>query len=234
MALEFQRTELRSRGKGEIEFVIIQNLKDDDLLAIAFEQLQGLQNRVHVPKAIGQEEHQTATFAMIEERLQNEAQVGFLSRLGSSQDFEKRLQMVGSAARRDRLPDLRVEGGKSDGVLLIDEHVSDTGSQSDRVLMFRDTAGARAGVLHRAALIQSNGASQACFIFVLPNVQAVGFAKQLPIDGPGLISGDVGSVLFELDARTDVMRSMESTADPFHDTLCQQLQAGDPREIGCC
>ena len=95
--------------------------------------------------------------------------------------------------------------------------------------MLGHSVGTRTGILHRTALVDDDGATKIGFVFVLANVKAIGLTKELPIDRPRLISGNVRSMFLELDARADVMRSMQSATDPFDNSSSKQLQMGDSR-----
>jgi hypothetical protein len=81
--------------------------------------------------------------------------------------------------------------------------------------MFANAGSSLATVTHRTTLIEQNHRSQIGFIFILPNIKAIGLAKQLPIDRTDLIAFNVLPVFLELDACTFVGRSMTTNSHAF-------------------
>ena len=90
--------------------------------------------------------------------------------------------------------------------------------------MFGDPVGTRAGISHRATLVDYDRATQVCLVLILSNVKSIRFTKQLPIDGACFVAGYVGAMLLELDTGADMMRSVQAAAHPFDNSFREQLQ----------
>jgi hypothetical protein len=98
--------------------------------------------------------------------------------------------------------------------------------------MFRELLGPGSTVVHRTTLIDDQGGSDIGFIFVLTDIEAIRFSKELPIDRADLIAMHVRSMLFEIDAGSDMPRAMDPTGNTFDDVPGKQLQGRDLFDIG--
>lgn len=87
--------------------------------------------------------------------------------------------------------------------------------------MFGDSIATGARVSHRAALVDGNRATQIRFVLILPDIKSIGLAEQLPIDRSRFVTRYVRAMLLEFDTGADVVRSMQSTAYPLDNPLCQ-------------
>jgi hypothetical protein len=125
-----------------------------------------------------------------------------------------------------------IEGDQSYGVLLRDKQIRQTGGQANCVIMLGQLLGPRSAVVHRTTLIDDQGGSDIGFIFVLTDIKAIRFAKELPIDRADLITMHVRSVLFEIDAGSDMPRAMDPSSNTFDYIPSKQLQGRDLFDIG--
>ena len=76
-------------------------------------------------------------------------------------------------------------------------------------------------------MVDRNRSTQVGFILVLADVESVGLAKKLPIDRADFVSVHIRTVLFEIDACTDMLGAMDSTRYPFDNILSKKLQGRD-------
>ena len=90
--------------------------------------------------------------------------------------------------------------------------------------MFGDPVGTRAGISHRATLVDYDRTTQVCLVLILPNVKSIRFTKQLPIDGSCFVAWYIRAMLLEFDTRADMMRSMQTAAHPFDNPFREQMQ----------
>jgi hypothetical protein len=93
--------------------------------------------------------------------------------------------------------------------------------------MFVNASRPLSAVAHRTTLIEQDHRAEVGFIFILPNVEAIGFAEKFPIDRSNLIAFDVLPVLFKLDAGAFVRRSMSTNGDAFDNSARKQLKSRD-------
>jgi hypothetical protein len=231
MGLVFQRTKHGSLLKRKIELILIQDLENDHVLIVAAKKGQSPHERVDVSEAIREEDEDSATTDLMQYVLQYLRQVGFLAGHGFSKAIQEDVQMVGARPRRNRVSNGRIKRGKTDRILLRDEQIGKACGEFDGVFMLRESLGARACVLHRSALIEYQRTTQIGLIFVLANVESIGFAKEFPIDASDFVAGNVGTMFFELDAGSDQAGSMDTAADSFDDFARKELQLRETRDV---
>ena len=222
----FQRPKHGAVLKGKVDLVIVEDLKDNYLLMVAAEHAKVLDDRLDISEAIREEDHQPSATADTENLLKGGSQIGFSSALGACQRFHEGPQMARANSGWNLDSDARVEGDNTDCVLLGCEQVGQTCCESDCIFVFAESVASGSGITHRVALVDEQRCAQIGFVLVLPNIESVGLAVYFPVDRADLVPVNVRPMLFEVDAGTDVTRTMHAAAEPVDDTPREPLELG--------
>ena len=149
--------------------------------------------------------------------MQDSTELGLPSALRIGQRLQTDSQMIGPRSRRNMFSNRCIERYQSNGVLLRYEQIGQTRRKSYRIVVLGHLLGTRPAIVHRTALIDDQGRSYVCLILVLPNIEPIGLTVELPINRTDLITMHIRAMLFEIDTRSNMLRTVYSPSYTLDD-----------------
>ena len=231
-----QRFEARPVREGELQFVAIEDLEDENFVAGVAEVRESLQQFLRVAEAVGEHDEQAAPRDARDKVTEDVAQRGLAAGLGGLEFVQQHAQVRDAGARRDVAADFGVEGDEAHAVALLEHEVGERGGEPDGVVGLRRAA--RTRVAHGAAEVEQERGAEVGFLLVFADVVTVGLAEDLPVEPADFVALHILPVLGELDAEALVRRLVqpgEKALDhPLRDDLQVRylLQLGRREEVG--
>src|SRR5262245_21944455 len=210
---------------GKVDFGLVENVEQDDVVAAVPHAAEGLEYRPRLLEQV-REEHDQALVAEHRGQLRDAlGDVGFPRRLEVGQVGQDVTQLRPLALGRNYVAELLVERNHAHGVLLIDHQVAQRGRQADRVVELGQLLPVREA--HRLTEVHHQVAGDVRLGLELLDVVLVGLGEHQPVDVLGVIALRVPPVLGEFDRESMERRRMQPLQKPFHHKLRAQIQPLD-------
>ena len=218
-------------GIGKIEPLLpgIQNLKDDDVIALEAELPNAFQNLPGRSIQVGDENHDTSPADGLGQCPQRFPESGRGLGPGLVDQVQQAQQVLPPAAGGQLVHQAGGEGGQPCSVPLALGEIGQAGREIAGVVHLGDRARA---VGHGTGDVQQQIDVGAGLALVLLDVVAVGSGIHFPVDLANVVSLDILAVLGEIDTEAQEGRSMQAGDESFHDRSRHQLQVPDSGQNG--
>ena len=210
----FHASKQRVVLKRKLEFVVVHDVKHDDLVFPQTKLTERFCQISEIKKQIRKQNNHATLPNLRGESKKRIADVRFVVRSGLFKFVQDQLQVRWVRTRFQGFVDFVAEQYQSDGVLLLLHQVSKAGRRRRRIIEL-----APAGffsVPHRTTAINKQMTVEVGFFFIFLDVQPVGFGPDFPIDMSQIVARRVFAVSRELDREAVVGTAMLSRDKTLH------------------
>ena len=225
---------LRRAGEVEVEFLIVEHMKDEHVVASMAEQFQSLeQPRSRHEQIRDQHDHAPAalSFSDVAQHIED---VSLLLRFLGFESQQDVVEMRPFGVRRDLRANRFIKCHKSHRVLLPQQQMRQRRRRRASVVVLRcqpmRRATRSAAEPHRLAKVHDQRRPQVRVFFVELYINLVGLRPHLPVDAPHVVTGDVLTMLHELDRLPEVRTAMTAGQKTFDDLPRLDFQPSHSRD----
>lgn len=185
----------------QLGFGDVENVHDDQVVAAEANGVERLAEFVLLGKEVAQDDDEPAMGDAMEgvddAGGESGVAVGFCTR-----ERGKQVEQIGAAcAGREEGTEFVLDDAESDGVLLVDDEIAECGGEIDRVFELGDVVvGGLADGPHARGSVDEQVAVEVSLGLVFADVEPVGAAEDVPIDGAQVVAARILAMLAEFDA----------------------------------
>ncbi len=220
------------RFKGEFDFIVVEDLKNDHVVAAITEMLNAFDDVFRIIEEIADEDDEGAVVHLFGDFIKDRPGAGLLILRNGGEFIDDHAPLARIVARLDEVADFLIKDGKPRGILLVEGNVGKRRGDGGGMVEFPPASlvvrlpalGLFAGVGHRFGGIDEKHDLKVGFFLILFDEVPISAAKNFPVDISGVIALNVLPMLGKFDGKTLVRRPVHPRDESFNNQSRADIQ----------